>query len=279
MALKTKLDDKVVDLAEAIAESGLKQRSTTFGILGTTPLLFNRMSEKAKHQLLLPSPKMNQAEKDANIKHDPFGEFRGSVYFPHNGEGCILPSNAFTQSCASAALRIPGTTKTEIGQLVGCRSKNIVIYGLPRLHMAVVRQAGITRAPDIRTRACIERWGCLLKLWWMEPRLSHKAVLTLLMTAGIIIGVGDGRKEKGTFDYGSFEIVNEDDAELVELQKTCGKAEQQFALAHPQCYDEESQELFDWYSDEIQRRGRDKGTAPRPKRRGKNGVEETVGSA
>jgi len=52
----------------------------SFWLKGKTPIIFNAMSAKAKHDLLLPKGRKTAAEKAQTLKHDPEEEYRNSVY-------------------------------------------------------------------------------------------------------------------------------------------------------------------------------------------------------
>jgi hypothetical protein len=58
----------------------LEEEGRIFCIVGTSPLIFNRMAEKAKRQLLFPEPTLNAAARAARLKHEPLIEYRDSVY-------------------------------------------------------------------------------------------------------------------------------------------------------------------------------------------------------
>lgn len=234
-------------------------------LVGLSPLIKNRMSEKAKRSLLLPSGRMNEAERAANLKHDPVREFRDSVY-RNPGETPAtrlkLPAAMFKGAMMSAALDMPGARKTEIGRLVSIKGFNFDLYGVPRLFMSVVRNAGIERVPDIRTRAIVEKWACRVVIGFLQPKLTPKTVYTLLAAGGLICGVGDWRQEKGSGNFGRFRIVDPDDAEYRQIIATGGREVQDAALQNYECYDDDTQELLDWYLTEVVHRGRESQVAP-----------------
>ena len=58
----------------------------TCHILGTSPIILNRMSEKVRHELLLPKGRKTAADKAGTLKHDPLSEFRSSPY-TNEGDG------------------------------------------------------------------------------------------------------------------------------------------------------------------------------------------------
>jgi hypothetical protein len=248
-------------------------------LIGTSPLLMNRMSEKVRQGLLLPPLEKNKAERQSTLKHEPVKEFRDSVYrFRGNNEPTrlLMPAGAFKDAIAKTALRIPGATKTEIGQLVQIAgSIDVPIYGVPKLHMSVVRQAGINKTPDIRTRAYLPRWCCKISLDFVVPLLSYMTVQKLVAAAGLIMGIGDGRPEKGKLTHGKFDIVNDDDKLWNEIVRKEGRVAQDKALEHFICADEESESLLAWYDGEIARRRSRPPEEPK-KRRGKKGNGEEL---
>jgi hypothetical protein len=120
--------------------------------------------------------------------------------------------------------------------------------------MSIVRSADMNKTPDVRTRAIVPVWACRLSVTFVQPLIRAQAVANLLAAAGITIGVGDWRPEKGAGSYGQFRIVDQDDAEFRAILKAGGRKAQEEALEHPVCYDDETTELLSWYEDERQRR-------------------------
>src|SRR5512139_3772325 len=74
MATKKAAAPSVIEIPETTIST------LEIGVLGITPFLHNRMSEKARHELLLPKGRKNAAERASTLKHDPVEEFRASVY-------------------------------------------------------------------------------------------------------------------------------------------------------------------------------------------------------
>jgi len=226
-------------------------------LLGTTPLLMNRMAAKAKQQLLVPPRTLNKAARASQLKHDPPAEYRDSVYMCRDDKAPTavhIPNNAIKKSMASASLDTPGATKAETGRLVKVLDGTVHIYGKPYLHMSVVRQAGPAKTPDIRTRAIFPEWCCSVSIQYIRQRIRENDILNLVGNAGDVAGVGDGRTEKGTFDFGSWEIVAHDDPRWQKIARTQGRKVQLAALEKIECFDEDSEELLAWYQEEIRRR-------------------------
>lgn len=245
--------------AGEIQVSGIDVGVSPFAIVGTSPLIFNRMAEKAKRELLLPKGRKTAADKAQSIKHDPVEEFRASVYRRLGDEGAtrlIFPAPAFKGAMSTAALETPGAKKAQIGRLVWVEGTHVDIYGIPELFMSVVRSADMNRTPDIRTRAILREWACVVTINYALPTITPTVIGTLLSAAGKIIGVGDFRQEKSKGNYGQFELTEEDDARFVRIVETMRRDAQDQALQDATPYDADSEELLAWWNTEILARGR-----------------------
>jgi len=235
----------------------INRAQITFCILGTTPLIHNAMSAKARQELLLPAPKKNAAEKASSLKHNPLEEFRNSPY--RYRDVCdsliyILPT-AFKNAMMTAALDMPGVNKTQIKRLVYVHGQGIGIFGVPQLHMAVTRSADMKRTPDVRSRAIMPEWACRLTVEYSPELIKQKSIINLLSAGGIFSGVGDWRQEKGSGNFGSFKIVADDDPDFVRITQTMGRDAQIAALDNPECFDIETEDLFAWFGSETDKRG------------------------
>lgn len=242
---------------EEIQVVQVKRGRVTFCVLGATPLIFHRLAQKASRELLLPSQKKNRNEKETTLKHDPYAEFRDSVHASNDDKSPTLlqlPSMSFKCALRNAAVDIPGSaTKAAIGRLAYVEGDYVNVYGLPKLHMSIVRMADMARTPDVRTRAIVPQWGCYLTVSYVKPILNEQAIGNLLAGAGMMQGVGDFRTEKGKGNFGSFELVEETDPRFQALLKI-GRKQQVEAMNNPECYDGEAAELLGWFNVEAKRR-------------------------
>jgi len=226
-------------------------------IVGTSPLVLNRMSEKAKHELLMPKGRKNAVERATSLKHVPVDEYRASAYTLKDTSRptlLALMSTAFKGALRSAALDMPGAKKAQIGRLTYIEGEYVGIYGVPKLFMSIVRSADMNKTPDVRTRAIVPEWACQLRVTFVQPLIRAQAVANLLAAAGITIGVGDGRPEKGAMSYGQFRIADKDDPEFKRILKEGARKAQQAALDSPVCYDDETTELLSWFDHERSQR-------------------------
>jgi hypothetical protein len=248
----------------------IEQGRAQFFLTGQSPMIYNAVAEKAKRELLLPWGKKTAADKAANLKHEPLQEYRNSTYrYRENDRPTRLyfKPEAFKKAMGTAALDLPGTRKTEIGRLCWVSGLKVDIYGVPKMLMSVVRSADINRTPDIRTRAILPEWCAFIEVNFVRPKLRDVTVSKLLAAAGITVGIGDFRQEKGAGSYGQFKLVEPNDQDYKRILKTGGRVAQDAALHEPAYYDIETEELYTWYVEELERRGRNKPAAKKTKKR------------
>jgi hypothetical protein len=235
----------------------LKITTGTFDcfVVGTSDgIILNRMNEKVRHELLLPRGCKTEVDKATTLKHDPIAEYRASPYTLKDPKQPTLLAHvatAFKRAIMTAALDMPGARKAQIGRLTWVEGEHVGLYGVPKLFMRGVRSADMNRTPDIRTRVIIPEWAARVRVSFVQPLITAQAVANLLAAAGVTVGVGDWRPEKGAGNFGQFRIVEQDDPEFRRIVAAGGRAAQQHALDHPVCYDDDTTELLSWYHDEI----------------------------
>ena len=219
-------------------------------------MIYNSMSEKTRHELLLPKGKKTAYDKASTLKHEPYEEFRSSIYRLPESRGTLIgmPSTAFKAALRSAALDVPGSTKAQIGRLTYVPGDYVEIYGTPQLLMSITRNSDMARTPDVRTRAIIPQWACKINIVYTMPLLKQQAVVNLLAAAGIMQGIGDWRPEKGKGDYGQFRICSPSDKDFKAVMKQ-GRDTQIKAMDEALPYDLETEKLLRWFDVEVETRG------------------------
>jgi hypothetical protein len=225
-------------------------------LLGRSPIILNRLAEKARQQLLMPAPRKNSAARQASLKHDPHGEFRSSPYTLADPDAATLlaiPSTALKGAMMSAALDLPGASKAQIGRLLYVEGEFLPLYGTPKMLMSIVRSADINRTPDVRTRAVVPEWLTIATIRFVVPLMRQASVANLLLAAGVTCGVGDWRPERGKGSFGQFEVCNLDDPRVQRILEQ-GRTIQQRAMAEPVPYNAETAELLEWFEGEYLRR-------------------------
>lgn len=235
----------------------LKQGRVTLTLVGTTPFFFNAMSAKAKRSLLIGGGKKTAAERK-ELKHDPEEEFRDSIYRMPNGETLLgFPAPGVKGAMATAALETPGVTKSSVQRLIFLPEQKIRMWGKPFLRMDVVRSADMNKTPDIRTRAFLPRWVAEVDIAFVTPTLSAHAIVSLLANAGVIVGLGDYRQEKGRGSYGTFAVTGEGGGEwasYIAEVKAEGRAVQDAAMENPEYADDDTAALMEMLTEERGRR-------------------------
>lgn len=235
----------------------LQKGRVSFCIKSLTPLIYNAVSFKTMAELLIPHGRKTAVERQGTLKHIPMEEYFNSTY-RHRGDSLptrlMFPGGGFKKAMMEAALRMPGMRKTETGQLLWVEERDVSIWGVPQIYLAVVRSADMNRTPDVRTRAIVPAWAARVTFSYIKPQFSHKQVAALFAAAGLLCGIGDGRQQKG-YGNGQFEICNEDDPAFTSLCINAGRTVQDAALESPVPYDVESENLLAYYDTKVEQMG------------------------
>lgn len=235
----------------------LKQGRVTLKLIGNTPFYFNAMSAKAKRTLLIGGGKKTAAERK-QLKHDPETEFYDSVYRLPSGPTLLgFPAPGVKGAMATAALETPGVTKSSVQRLIFLPEQKIKMWGKPYLKMDVVRSADMNKTPDVRTRAFLPRWCAEVEIAFVQPTLSVHSIVSLLSNAGVVVGIGDFRQEKGRGSFGTFSVAGDDLGDWSDYWSEVtqeGRDVQQAALDNPEMADDETAELMALLEEERARR-------------------------
>lgn len=184
-------------------------------IIGTTPLLVHRFSEKAKRQML----DNMQGRKSPKKSKDPEAEYEAAFYRLAD-ESFGFPAVAFKAATIGGA-RFYGkqVTMTSLRQFlffrgeVGDDGRALVrIDGEPEMREDVVRvgQGGT----DLRYRPQFREWSTTLEVTYVTSALTRDSVLSLIDAGGMGIGVGEWRPEKKG-DFGTYRIDPDRAVEVV----------------------------------------------------------------
>lgn len=245
MKPKAKQEKQVIDIVK-IAMGRLN-----FCVLGTSPLVINRLAEKARQELLFPARKKNSAERAVTLKHNPPEEYRSSIYQTLDDAAptrIIFPGSAFASVIADTAVDIPGSSRAQMERLTRVADLNVAIFGVPRLYMAVVRTLGMNKTPDIRTRALLPEWACQVQVTYVKGLVTERSVTNLFAAGGTIGGIGDGRGKMG---FGQFRLVQATDKDFQRIIRTQGRKAQDEAIENPVPYDHETEDLYSWFQEEL----------------------------
>lgn len=84
------------------------------------------------------------------------------------------------------------------------RTDLVEIFGEPQNRMDMVRVGN--GSADIRFRAEFPKWDAKLKVQYNSELLDESTVANIIYRAGMTVGIGEGRPEKGDQGWGRFEI-------------------------------------------------------------------------
>jgi len=175
-------------------------------IVGTSPLIIHKFSEKAKRQML----DAQQGRKSPKQARDPEADYQAAFYRTKEGYG--FPAVGF-KACTIGAARFYGkdVRMTDLRQFLffkGQVSENdpqalVEIVGEPRMREDVVR-LGMS-GTDLRYRPEFPEWSAVLEVIFIKSSLTQESVLSLIDAGGMGVGVGEWRPEKKG-DFGTFQV-------------------------------------------------------------------------
>lgn len=167
-------------------------------IVGTSPLICHKWSEKAKRQML--DKQLGRAKTGKEPKN-PEEDFESSLYRLEDGT-FGFPSVAFK----AAAVRAGTYADLKMTFLRGAfhvLGELVPIDGAPKPREDMVR-VGMGTA-DIRYRGEFIDWEAVVPVDLNERALSVEQLVNLFRIAGFAVGVGEWRPEKDG-QYGRFEV-------------------------------------------------------------------------
>ncbi len=184
-------------------------------IIGTTPLITHKFSEKAKREML---DKM-QGKRSPKLPKNPQAEYESAFYrFKEGGAG--IPVIAFKAATVGAA-RFYGkdVTMTSLRQFmffrgeIGADGQQLArIIGEPRMREDVVRVGN--GGTDLRYRPEFPEWSTILEITFVSSVLTRSSVLSLVDAGGMGVGVGEWRPEKRG-EFGTYKIDQTKEIEVI----------------------------------------------------------------
>lgn len=185
-------------------------------IVGTSPLIVHRFSEKAKRQML----DNMQGRKSPKETKDPQAEYE-ACFYRLKGHGYGFPVVAFKLATIGAARFYPrnAVTMTALKQFVffrgdvGDDGQSLApIDGSPVMREDVVRVG--RGGTDLRYRPMFPEWSTTLEVTYVKSALTRGSVLSLVDAGGLGVGVGEWRPERDG-DFGTYRIDPTKDVEVI----------------------------------------------------------------
>jgi hypothetical protein len=185
----------------------LDLRTLRVPIIGTSPLIVHKFSEKAKKQML----DAQQGRKNIKQHKDPEADYLASFYKTKDGlygfpviafkAATVSAARFFGKSVTMTSLRqsvfFQGEFSPEEGQQLA------VITGEPHMREDVVRVG--MGGTDLRYRPEFSEWSTTVDVSYIATLLDKESVLTLLEAGGTGVGVGEWRPEKSG-EFGRYMI-------------------------------------------------------------------------
>jgi hypothetical protein len=168
-------------------------RTAFIRIVGDSPLIVHRWSEKTKREML--DKHMGKAEKGREVK-DPQSQYEDTIYYLENGDHGF-PSSAFKQAAVRAGklLGIAMTDTKTMFHVNGTVEQELAtIEGTPRMREDIVRVSN--GSPDIRYRAEYPEWSTVIAVHYNPQIATLEKIVSLIEHGGFGVGVGEWRPEK-----------------------------------------------------------------------------------
>lgn len=206
---------EVAEVAAILMIDKLALEVLAVPIVGTTPLIINRFTEKAKRQML----DITQGRKQQKQPKDPQADYEAAFYrLPDGTYGC--PSEAFWQATIGAARFYRGATMTALRQYIqpfrgepGTDGKMLVrLVGEPHMREDVVT---VGRGKDLRYRPEFLNWQTTLIVPYVSSAITRASVLSLIDAGGVGVGVCEWRPERNG-PFGTYRIDPDREVEVTQ---------------------------------------------------------------
>lgn len=168
-------------------------------LIGETPLIVNKMSNKAKEEMLA---KQMKRAKTARAAKDPEQCFKDSLYeIPGKKNKYGVPAGGIRLCAVSACRFVEGmamTTAKGAFQVLSGPGDLIEIEGdKPVMDESIVRIGKFpNKTADIRYRGRFDKWSVTFPVKFNKGLISVEQLANLFDTAGFSVGLCEHRPEK-----------------------------------------------------------------------------------
>lgn len=195
---------------ETVSIAAMDLRTAVIKLVGDTPLIMHKWSEKAKREML--EKQLKKAKSKAREAKDPVRDFIESLYWLEgepeekteagfvraiqSGARFGFPATAFKAAAVAAGYRT-GVTKDKVSMNAAFHIDGdmVEIHGTPQIREDMVR-VGMGTA-DIRYRGEFPTWYAVVTVRYNNGAISLEQLVNLFNLGGFSCGIGEWRPEKG----------------------------------------------------------------------------------
>lgn len=195
---------------ETVTIAAMDLRTAVIKLVGDTPLIMHKWSEKAKREML--EKQLKKAKSKAREAKDPVRDFIESLYWLEgepeekteagfvraiqSGARFGFPATAFKAAAVAAGYRT-GVTKDKVSMNAAFHIDGdmVEIHGTPQIREDMVRVG--MGAADIRYRGEFPTWYAVVTVRYNNGAISLEQLVNLFNLGGFSCGIGEWRPEKG----------------------------------------------------------------------------------
>jgi hypothetical protein len=202
--IKEKLQEKTKEETKQVVINPLVIATMKFRIVGLTPLLLNKMSEKEK-QLMLDKQMGKGTEK--NKIRNPIDEVENKIH-KMSGNRVGIPIDSIKNALIESAPSLDLYKKQVTGSLFIIPEENNLVpitYKKMVTNESITRDGNQARTPRTTFRPQFNDWSCEFVIRYNAKAITPDIIVNLLKVAGFSNGLGAWRPAtKGS--YGMFEV-------------------------------------------------------------------------
>jgi len=182
----------------------------TIELVGETPLIMHKMSEKSKKMI---RDKQQKKAKKVREARNPNQEFEDAMYTDGNG-GYVFPARAFKAAAVEACRQADGITMAAARQMFFIKGTKDAEWVGIESDKPIMREDVVTigqGTTDLRYRPEFKNWKAVIKVEFLEDVISPEQIVNIFELAGFCSGIGEDRPNKkghtfGMFHVGEFEV-------------------------------------------------------------------------
>lgn len=190
-------------VAKEITIPALNIKHMTIRVVGDSPLVMHKWSEKAKRMI-----KDKQAKRSPKAREvrDPEQEYINSMHYIGNPKDKVygFPSVGFKLATVAACRNVEGIPMTLARGAFHVMGEYVEIHGEPTMREDMVRVT--SGSADIRYRGEFKDWWADVPIRFNADVLSPEQIITLFNIAGFACGIGEMRPGVNGFPYGMFHV-------------------------------------------------------------------------